>query len=519
MRDNVGLFLSKRASLSSDLEAFVDIASGLRLSYKELNERSNQIAQVFRERGIQKGDRVALLMLNCPAYLESFFALAKLGAITVPLNIRLIANELAYILKDSGSRILVYGEEFSDTVTDIRGKGTEGTSVKQWLFVGAPNGDTKNKDVFAEDYEELRQSASCAEPEIGAEKDDMLYIMYTSGTTGLPKGVVHTHDSAMWACITWAATGDVRQYDRYLLILPLYHVGALTPVTANVYLGVTNIVQRTFDAGAAWRLIEKERIDTCLAVPSMLNFMIQAPELTKYRRDRLRWIMSGAAPVPVSLIGSYRKIGIPINEAYGLTESCGPATLLTGTDVASHAGSCGKAFFHTDIRVVNTDGTDARPGTAGEVIVRGRHIMKEYWKNPTATKETLRDGWLYTGDVATIDTDGFIYIQDRIKDMIISGGENIYPAEIENVILSHPDVTDVAVIGQESVRWGESPLAVVVRRTADLSEEGIIAYCSDKLSRFKLPKSVEFIEAIPRNPSGKALKRELRKQYPSQAPE
>ena len=519
MRDNVGLFLSKRASLSPNLEAFVDIASGLRLSYKELNERSNQVAHMLRDRGIKKGHRVALLMLNCPAYLEAFFALAKIGAVTVPLNTRLVAAELAYILQDSGSRLLIYGEDFSETVTDLQARGKETTTVEDWIFVSAPGGDPNAKADFASDYERLREQSPQDEPELAADEEDMLYIMYTSGTTGLPKGVVHTHNSAMWACITWSATGDVQLYDRYLLILPLYHVGALTPVTANVYLGVTNVVQRTFDAAEVWHLIEEERIDTSLAVPAMLNFMIQVPEINQYKHERLRWIMSGAAPVPVSLIQAYTARGIPINEAYGLTECCGPATLLTGMDVANHPGSCGKAFFHTDIRVVDEKGGNVKPEQPGEVIVRGRHVMKEYWNNPDATKKSLRGGWLYTGDIATIDEDGFIYIQDRITDMIISGGENVYPAEIENVILAHPDVSDVAVIGQESKTWGESPLAVVVRGEETLNSDDIMAYCVGKLARYKLPKAVEFIDVIPRNPSGKALKRELRERFPGHAPE
>ena len=519
MRDNVGLFLSKRASLSPNLEAFVDVASGLRLSYKELNERSNQMAHVLTDHGIKKGDRVALLMLNCPTYLEAFFALAKLGAITVPLNTRLVADELVYILQDSGSQLLIYGEEFTKQVEDIHSRSDDNTAIENWFFVAAPDGNPEAKSEFAIDYNLLREQSSHEEPTVSADEEDMLYIMYTSGTTGLPKGVVHTHNSAMWACITWSATGDVQLYDRYLLILPLYHVGALTPVTANVYLGVTNVVQRSFDAAEAWHLIEVERIDTSLAVPAMLNFMKQVPEANRYKHERLRWIMSGAAPVPVSLIKEYENLGIPINEAYGLTECCGPACLLTGMDVANHPGSCGKAFFHTDIRVVNEDGTDVEPGKPGEIIVRGRHVMKKYWNNPEATKESLREGWLFTGDVATVDTDGFLYIQDRLKDMIISGGENVYPAEIENVILSHPHVRDVAVIGQASKIWGESPLAVVVRDKNTLSSDDIKAHCIGKLARYKLPKSVEFIDLIPRNPSGKALKRELRERFPGNAPE
>ena len=415
--------------------------------------------------------------------------------------------------------MLVYGEEFSEIVADLQSRGRDGTAVEDWMFVSAPGGDPNAKADFALDYDHLREQSPRHEPETTAAEEDMLYIMYTSGTTGLPKGVVHTHNSAMWACITWSATGDAQLYDRYLLILPLYHVGALTPVTANVYRGVTNVVQRTFDAGQVWNLIQEERIDTSLAVPAMLNFMIQAPEIDQCNHERLRWIISGAAPVPVSLIEAYAARNIPINEAYGLTECCGPATLLTGTDVAGHPGSCGKAFFHTDIRVVDEKGQDVKPDEPGEIIVRGRHVMKEYWNNPAATKESLREGWLYTGDVASVDAEGFIYVQDRIKDMIISGGENVYPAEIENVILSHSGVRDVAVIGQESQVWGESPLAVVVRSGDTLTSDDVMAYCVGKLARYKLPKAVEFIDMIPRNPSGKALKRELRKRFPGNAPE
>lgn len=519
MHDNIGLFLSKRAHLDPTVEAFVDVASGLRLSYHELNQRANQTAHFLTTLGVKKGDRVALLMLNCPAYLELFFGLAKIGAVTVPLNIRLVADELAYIIQDSGSGLLMFGPEFQAVTHQLHENLAKISCVENFIFVGGPDTTELDRPDFALDYESLRLSSPAHEPTISAGEEEMLYIMYTSGTTGLPKGVVHTHNSAIWACITWAATGEFRLYDRYLLILPLYHVGALTPVTANIYLGSTNVVQRTFDPGEAWKLIEQERINTSLAVPAMLNFMIQAPELERYSRKYLRWIMSGAAPVPASLISAYADIGIPINEAFGMTETCGPACLLRGMDVADHPASCGKAFFHTDIRVVDENGSDVRPGEPGEILVRGRHVMKEYWNNPEATKDSLRDGWLHSGDVATIDKDGFIYIKDRLTDMIISGGENVYPAEVENVILAHEKVRDVAVIGQESEKWGESPLAIIVKKSDDLSADEIMAFCVGKLARFKLPKTVKFIDVIPRNPSGKALKRELRTQFPREAME
>jgi acyl-CoA synthetase (AMP-forming)/AMP-acid ligase II len=227
--------------------------------------------------------------------------------------------------------------------------------------------------------------------------------------------------------------------------------------------------------------------------------------------------MSGAAPVPVTLIESYAKRGIEVHQVYGLTESCGPACLINPEDAIAKAGSTGKPFFHTDVRIVDEQGRDVAPGATGEVLVRGAHVMKGYWNRPDATAETIRDGWLHTGDVATIDADGFIYIADRKKDMIISGGENIYPAEIENVILAHPSVREVAVIGQPSGKWGESPLAIVVKQEASLTESDVLEWSRGKLAGYKRPKGVRFVDEIPRNPAGKILKRVLRERFPEPA--
>ena len=515
MQNNIGLFLGKRAQLSPGVEAFVDVASGRRLTYAELDARCNRTADVLRRQGVRKGDRVALLLMNSPEYLESFFALAKLGAIAVPLNWRLVPDELAFILGDSGARTLIFGAEFASAVADLQARGRAGTALERWLRVGADAGRTP----FAESYADLQAAASDREPEIGASGDDDLYIMYTSGTTGLPKGVVHSHDTAMWACLTISATSESRYRDRYLVALPLFHVGALTPITANVYQGITNVVMRAFDPAQTWRLIESEKIDCMLAVPAMLNFMLQVPERDQVDFSRLRWCMSGASPVPVSLIEAYAKLGIEIHQVYGLTESCGPACLTSPEDALRKAGSTGKAFFHTEVRVVDEDGKDVVAGATGEVIIRGRHIMKGYWNRPDATADALRDGWLYSGDLGTRDAEGFVYIQDRKKDMIISGGENVYPAEIENVILTCPGVRDVAVIGQPCAKWGESPLAVVVAaEPGGLTAADVIAHTQGKLARYKQPRAVEFIDVIPRNPTGKVLKRLLRERFPGPAP-
>jgi acyl-CoA synthetase (AMP-forming)/AMP-acid ligase II len=298
----------------------------------------------------------------------------------------------------------------------------------------------------------------------------------------------------------------------------MFHVGALTPLIVNVYRGVSSVVMRVFDPLRAWELMAEERITTALLVPAMLNFMIQVPDLERFDYSTLRWIQSGASPLPVNLISRYHELGIEVHQIYGLTESCGPACVINAENALEKIGSTGRAFFHTEVRVVSEEGRDCAPDEQGEVWVRSPHNMLRYWNRPEATRETITDGWLRTGDVAMMDAEGFVYIQDRLKDMIISGGENVYPAEIENVILSHPEVAEVAVIGQVSERWGESPYALVVRKSELLSEADILKYCDGKLARFKLPKGAAFVDEIPRNPSGKVLKRVLREQFPGPAP-
>ena len=513
MQNNLGLLLTKRAFLSPGKEAYVDSHSDLRLSFAELNERSNRIANAFREAGVAKGERVALLLMNSAEFMEAYFGLAKIGAVVVPLNWRLVADELEFILKDSGTTRLIFGEEFIDAVAELHSRG-ERTDIRQWLQV---EGAT---DIawFAVSYRRFRDAAGAAEPEIGGADEDMLYIMYTSGTTGLPKGVVHTHNTSIWAILTIAVNCHYREDDRFLGALPMFHVGALTPCAVNVYQGATSVVMRGFEPLLAWQLLEREKVSIALMVPAMLNFMLQVPGFEKFDHSRLRWIMTGAAPVPVALTQRYMDLGIGIRQVYGLTESCGPACLMDAEDSLRKPDSTGKSFYHTEVRVVNEAGEDCAPGESGEVLVAGAHVMREYWNRPEATAETIVNGWLHTGDVATMDEEGFVCIQDRIKDMIISGGENVYPAEIEGVLATHADIADAAVIGQPSETWGESPLAVVVRSSEVLTEGEVLDYCQGRLARFKQPQAVVFTDEIPRNPSGKILKWMLREQYPGPAP-
>ena len=511
MENNIGWWLAKRAFLTPEREAYVG-DDGERLTFAELNARCNRVANAFAAAGAGKGERVGLLLMNGAEFLEAYLALAKIGAVVVPLNWRLVADELEFILKDSGATRLVFDDAFAATAAELQGRG-ERTDVKHWLQV-----TDADPAPFAEDYRAFRDAGAAAEPAIRARDADMLYIMYTSGTTGLPKGVVHTHATSIWGCVTIAASTYYREHDRFLSPLPMFHVGALTPLAVSVYRGVTSVVMRSFDPLRAWQLIDRERVTIGLAVPAMLNFMLQVPNLERFDFSRWRWCITGAAPVPESLIKACAEIGVELHQIYGLTESCGPATLLDADNALKRMGSAGKAFFHTDVRVVRANGEDCAPDEPGEVLVAGPHIMREYWNRPEATAETLVDGWLHTGDVARQDADGFLYIEDRIKDMIISGGENIYPAEIEKVLESHPAITEAGVIGQPSEKWGESPFAVVVRRDENLDEAAVLAFCRGKVAGYKQPKGVAFVEEVPRNPSGKILKRLLRERFPGPAP-
>jgi acyl-CoA synthetase (AMP-forming)/AMP-acid ligase II len=286
------------------------------------------------------------------------------------------------------------------------------------------------------------------------------------------------------------------------------------PTLCSVYVGVTQVILKAFDPKAAWELIATEKISTTLLVPAMLQFMQAVYDPQAHDARTLRWVLCGAAPVPVTLVKAYAELGVEVHQLYGLTESCGPGCLIMGEDALTRAGSTGRAYFYTEVRVVDVDGRDCPPGAPGEIVLRGPHNMLGYWNRPEATAQALRDGWLHTGDVGTMDAEGFVTIRDRIKDMLISGGENIYPAEVENMLLGHPAVADAAVIGLPSPKWGEVPLAVVVaKKGATLEAAELLAWCKGRLAGFKLPKAAVLVAEIPRNPSGKILKRVLREQF------
>jgi len=513
MRNNVGLFLTKRAYLNPNLEALVEVERRRRFTYAELNTRANRTASALLSKGVKAGDRVALLLRTGVEFAETYFALAKMGALLVPLNWRLVPHELEFMLRDSGASVLIYDPEFDATAKALHERETP---VQTWIRTGNRN----SCSGFAESYDTLTHKAPSGEPDIRAADDDPLLIVYTSGTTGLPKGAIHTHKTMTWACFTWILSIDFRRYDRMLLFAPPFHVGVLLPLTLLIHLGGTNVVMRSFDIARVFRAIEQEKITATFAVPTMLQLMIDYPERQEYDCSSLRWILVGAGVVPRVLISRYSTFGTVILQDYGTTESLGPATIISPEEVGKKPDSAGKACFHTDVRVVDEQGKNVDPNRIGEVVVRAPHVMKGYWNRPEATAEAIRDGWLYTGDLANMDEDGCIYIRDRKKDMIISGGENIYPVEIENVLLAHPRIKEVAVIGLPSTQWGESPAAIVVAKEGKrLSAEEVIAYCRGKMAGYKIPRAVEFVEEIPRSATGKAQKHLLRARFPGPAPQ
>ena len=522
LTSNMGDVLARRAARNPRAEAVVDATVGERLTYAELNSRANRWANALDALGCRVGDRVGVLLPNSIPFMECFYGSAKIGAIVVLLNWRLVADELEFLLTDSGATVLVFGSDYSLVAEELNRRGT--TAVTTWVHVG----DDAGRPAFAGSYAEHLASASAMEPGIRAGGDDVLCLCYSSGTTGRPKGAMLTHEGQMWAVFSnLGSSEDFNLAGNYLLVMPMFHLGGLLPMEVAIFGGSTVVIMKAFEPNTVWEVVSRERVTSGLVVPAMLNAMLNVYDPNRHDLSSIKNLWCAAAPLPVTLIEQCMAKGIGLLQTYGLTECGGPGTILGQDDATRKVGSSGKAYLLTDVKIVRFDGTTCEPDEVGELLVRARHVMKGYWNNPEATALAVVNGWLHTGDVAIMDAEGFVTIQDRIKDMIISGGENIYPAEIENVILSHPGVREVAVVAQPSARWGESPLAVVVRSddagdalSGDaLSGEDILRWCDGKLARYKLPRSVVFVDEIPRNASGKALKRILRDRFPAPAVE
>ncbi|HEY8983769.1 MAG TPA: long-chain fatty acid--CoA ligase [Streptomyces sp.] len=467
-------------------------------TYAGLHERTTRLAHALRARGLRRGDRIAYLGPNHPSYLETLFAAGVLGAVFVPLNTRLAGPEIAYQLADSGAKTLIYAPTHTGLVAGLPGS----TDVRTYLEVGA-------------EYEQALTQAPFEPIDEPVTPDDTCVIMYTSGTTGRPKGAMLTHGNLVWNAVNVLVDTDLVADERALVSAPLFHTAGLNMMTLPVLLkGGACVLVEAFDPEATFELVARHRITFMFGVPTMFDLMARHPSWPKADLTSLRLLTCGGSPVPTPLIAAYQERGLTFLQGYGMTEASPGTLFLDAEHAVSKAGSAGVPHFFSDVRVVRPDLAPVEVGETGEVVVRGPHVMPGYWGLPEESAASFTDGWFRSGDAARVDEDGYVHIVDRIKDMIISGGENIYPAEIEDLILSQPGVAECAVIGVADERWGEVPRAVVVpRQGARPDPEAILAALAGRLAKYKIPKTVVLADELPRTASGKLLKSRVRERY------
>lgn len=496
---NIGDMMANRAFLSPDLECFVEGES--RYTFRQANQRINQLANYLKEKSIYPGDRVAILGKNRSQYVSAIFAIAKADAITVPLNWRLHTAEIEYILNNCGAACLIYDEEFSPVVDQVRSQ----TGLREFICIGG-----RGRDIT---YEDALAASPAHEPLFVSGGDDTAVIMYTSGTTGRPKGAMLTHNNLFFVTAGHSHTINWKYKDRFLSIAPLFHIGGLAPMITNIHCGSTTVFLADFDPVKVWNLVEKERITHMMTVPAMTAAMLRVPGLEKQDLSSLGHIVCGASTVPEQLFIEYRKLGIELENVFGITEYSGAVTFWTHEMGWDKHNSVGKPVFHGNVKIVDPKTREEVPnGSVGEICIMGPQTFKGYWNNPQASAEVLGKDCYYSGDLGIKDNDGFIYVVDRLKDMIISGGENIYPAELEAVIVQHPGVADVAVVGKADEKWGEVPVAFVVKSPdSELTEADVLGICRDRLAKIKSVKEVIFVDSLPRNGVGKLMKHVLRK--------
>jgi len=505
MKANVGYFLTKSASKYPSKTAIV--FEGQRISYAEFNDRANRLAHGLMGLGLKKGDKVATLFLNCPTMCESYFGILKAGGVLVPLNARLSWRELASLMEHSGSRFLLFDEEFYETFFLLR---PHVTKVEKYVMAGA----RKAEDLLP--YEKLLEGSPAEEPGVDIGEDDDLMVVYTAGTTGRPKGVLVTHRNYIWTALNIGTDMGIHPEDINLVVFPIFHTAGLASFFTRVMMGITLILMKRLDLPEILQTIEKERVVSTAMVPTLLNSILQLPDLKSYDTTSVKKYTSAAAIFPVKLKSQFNKIfpNAALYEIYGLSEAGGADTILMPWDAFRKVACVGKAFRHHEVKVVDEAGKEVAVGEVGEILIRGPVVMKGYYKDPQATAEAIRGDWLHTGDLAKVDEEGYIYIVDRKKDIIVSGGVNIYPREVEEVLYAHPKVAEAAVIGVPDEKWGETIKALVVPKEGQtLSEEEVIGFCRENLASYKKPTSVKFLTALPKNAAGKVLKAELRKQY------
>jgi len=505
MVPGIGSWLTKRELLTPDAEAVV--GGRERLTYRALNRRVNRLANALKAQGLKMGDRIAMLSYNRVEFVEVIMAAAKLGLILVPLNWRLTPKELAFMLDDSGTETMIFDPDLSELAGQVLGA----VPMKRSVGLGSDG------VLGAAPYEDLLEQSADSEPAPGESPtlDTPHIIMYTAGTTGLPKGAVLSQGASFWNAVNLNLAMDFTSADRDLAVLPLFHIGGIGLFTLPMlYVGGTVVIQRVFEPAETLRLLVEEQVSLFFGVPAIFLFLIQDEGFRPEAFEKVRLVMSGGAPLPVSLVQRYHEAGIVLQQGFGMSEA-GPSIATLEKDLAlEKAGSIGKPVFHLDARIVDDEMRELPPGQVGELVIRGPNLMLEYWNRPEATEEAFAGGWFHTGDLARMDEEGDLFIVERKKDMFISGGENVYPAEVENVIYELPQVAEAAVIGVKDEKWGEVGKAVVSLKAGErIREEEILSFLKERLAGYKIPRSVVFTEQLPRNAAGKVLKNALREQY------
>jgi fatty-acyl-CoA synthase len=485
------------------------IGAGKRLTYKGLYERVNSLAQGLKDLGLERGDIVAVLLYNCCEYIEITFAVNQIGAVWLPLNFRLAGEEFQYILENSEAKALITETEFVSVISSIR---ENLPNLENGVLLGSeiPEGWLEYEALIAKN-----QKARPSHAEV--DFDDLQRLMYTSGTTAYPKGVMLTYGNIYWKNIGHILTFGISELDRTLVVGPLYHVGGMDlPATGTLYSGGSLVILKKFDTIGVLKAIDEEKVTNLWLSPAMTIMLFNEPSFDQYDVSSVRFIIDGGEKMPQALIKQFKE-KFPnawFADAYGLTETVSGDTFLAKDRMSDKIGSVGKAVPHLYVRVLDENGNDLAPNELGEICLKGPKVFKGYWKNPGATAEAIRNAWFHTGDIGTLDEDGYLYIMDRKKDMIISGGENIASPEVERVLYELPAVLEAAVVGIPHPKWLEVPKAyVVVKEGETLTEKEIVEHCTKKLAKFKVPKEIEFISELPRNPSGKVLKRELRSMH------
>ncbi|WP_435252568.1 acyl-CoA synthetase [Streptomyces tendae] len=505
LNQGIGSWPARRARKTPERTAIVH--QDAELTYRELYERVLRLAHALRALGVDRGDRIAYLGPNHPSFLETLFAAGVLGAIFVPLNSRLTAPELAYQLTDSGSTALVHSAGHTATAAQASA-GADG-AVRHRITLG-----TAGEGALG--YEELLAGGGTGRLDEAVSPDDPCIIMYTSGTTGRPKGAVLTHANITWNSVNVLVDTELGSDEVTLVVAPLFHTAGLGMTCLPTLLkGGRVVLLESFEAAHVLDVIEHRRVTYMFGVPTMYDAMAAQPRWAEADLSSLRSVNCGGAPVPTRTIETYLARGLAFSQGYGMTEASPGVLFLDREQSSAKAGSAGVPHFFTDTRIALPDGRDADPGERGEVLVQGPNVMRAYWRRPAETAAAFTDdGWLRTGDVARTDDDGYAYIVDRVKDMFVSGGENVYPAEVEDALLGHPSVTECAVVGVPDAVWGEVGHAVVVLAggaRADASE--ILAHLRGRLAKYKIPKTVVFAPGLPRTASGKIVKPAVRETY------